>query len=131
MLNQFPQDHRESYTEVKTTVGNTTVTSYYKVRNETTRECANNEIDEQFDPMVFGAGMLTDAAQWLTSSATACRTLRLLAVSIGLTKTAYVGAVLIIPVIGIFTYQYFRHEDKASRALLFWRFALIVLGGVV
>lgn len=131
MLNHFPEDHRESYTEVKTTVGNTTVTSYYRVRDLTSREHANHEIDEQFDPMVLGVGMLTDAAQWLSASATAFRTVKYLWFAIGMTNALYVSAIMVIPVIGIFTYQYFRHDDKASKALLFWRMALVILGGAV
>ncbi len=131
MLHQHPPDDRESYTVVETKVGNTTVTSYYTVRNRQGRESADVELDEQFAPPVFGVGLVSDSVQWLTVSTTGFRTLKYLWIVLG-ANSLYLAAAMFIPVTGLLTYQYLRQkDDRAGQALVLWRALLVLLGGLV
>jgi hypothetical protein len=134
MLHKPPHDDSKSYTVKETKVGNTTVTSYYTVCHRQKREETDRELDEQFSPTTLGADMVADATQWLSASVTSFRTLKYLWFIIGGTSTSALAAVIIIPVVGIFAYQFMRYhtdDDDAGKVLVFWRVALVILGGLL
>lgn len=132
MLHRPPADDRESYTVVEEKVGNTTITSYFTVNHRTKREETDRELDDQFAPTVLGSEMITDATQWLSVSVTSFRTLKYLWLILGGTYTLTIGAVLFIPVIGLLCYQFLRHkDDDAAKVLVFYRLALLLLGGLL